>query len=245
MYDVMAPSVKIFPPQLAQSATTPVDVEYKMKFTRDRHLITQYRELREKLYGIDPRFVGFRIFNQLGAEFYEDPDDQMLIIYDGDRCYGGACLRISTPKHPVILDLEQDIMPPSGKFYFSLREHMPEQELTHYAYAEFNRIVLDPCLRRGEATRGMFQAVLNRCLDYRVRYLFGIGDKVRTRLYRQIYRNMGLQPSIREDVDIPMREEYEGLKMYLLWADLKDLHTAAKNVGTSGLLEPPSKFEFY
>lgn len=199
------------------------ETRYEPRFTRDGELIAEYARLRQRLYKIDRRFVGFRIFNDAGAENYEDPDDQMLILHDGQRCLGGACLRVSTPERPVILDLEQDILPPPGKFYFSLREHFPEMELDRHAYAEFNRIVIDPCLRKGEATRRIFQSVLERCVQLRVRYMFGIGDKVRTRLYRQIYRNLGFESHIRDDVNIPMREEYEGTRMHLLWGDMKHI----------------------
>src|SRR5436309_2377054 len=122
------------------------DTDYAVRFTRDPDLIGQYKLLRKELYAIDPRFVGFRLFNEIGAENYEDPDDQMLILYNGNRCYGGACLRVSTPQHPVVLDLENDILPDTGKYYFSLRERFPEMELGQFAYAEFNRIVLHPSL---------------------------------------------------------------------------------------------------
>jgi len=223
----------------------PVDGCYEMRFTRDKELIAEYKQLRRRLYGIDPRFVGFRIFNNNAAEDYEDTDDQMLILHDDSYVYGGACLRLSTPKHPVILDLEQDILPPSGKFYFSLGEHLPELELGKYAYAEFNRIVLHPSLRKGEATRKMFQAMLGRCIDYRVRYMFGIGDKVRTRLYRQVYNGMGLESHIRSDVDIPLREEYEGIKMYLLAGDMKRFHTTPDDRDAMCLLQPVENYELY
>lgn len=195
------------------------DTRYQMRFTRNKKLIADYARLRKRLYASDPRFVGFRIFNDAGAEDYADPNDQMLILHDGRRCLGGACLRISTPEDPVILDLEQDILPSAGKFYFSLRENLPDLELHRHAYAEFNRIVLDPSLRKGEATRRIFQAVLERCIQFRVRYMFGIGDKVRTRLYRQVYHSIGLDSRIRDDVNIPIRREYEGKKMYLLAGD--------------------------
>lgn len=199
-------------------------LSYEMRFTRDRDLIAQYKLLRKQLYYVDPRFVGFRIFNELCAEDYEDENDQMLILHNGNQCYGGACLRISTPDKPIMLDLEQDILPQPGKDSFSLKEQFPEMDLDKYTYAEFNRIVLHPALRKGEATRSIFQAVLERCVDYRVRYMFGIGDKVRTRLYRQVYRGMGLDSYICDSLDIPLRDEYEGVKMYLLAGDMKNFY---------------------
>lgn len=216
---------------------------YEMRFTRDRDLITEYRQLRRQLYHIDPRFVGFREFSDTAAENYEDPDDQMLILHDDRHVYGGACLRIATPRHPVILDLEQDVLPAPGKFYFSLGEHFPELQLDRWAYAEFNRIVLHPSLRKGEATRRMFQAVLERCIRYRIRFLFGIGDRVRTRLYKQIYSNCGL-PAVPHSIDIPMRAEYEGIKMYLIYGDMKKFHVTASDPDAISLLEPIEDYEF-
>jgi hypothetical protein len=219
------------------------EIDYEMRFTRDPNLIGQYKRLRETLYERDRRFQGFRRFTQIGAEDYEDADHQMLILHNGNRCYGGACLRISTPSQPTILDLENDILPDPGRYYFSLRERFPQMELDRYAYAEFNRIALHPALRKGEATRRIFREVLDRCIDYRVRYLFGIGDKVRIRLYRQIYTSVGMECRIRDDVDIPLRDEYEGLKMHLLWGDMKQFHTTESDPDAKLLLEPRSDFE--
>jgi hypothetical protein len=219
-------------------------IHYEMRFTRNQELIAQYKHLRKQLYSIDPRFVGFRIFNEIHAEDYEDQDDQMLILYNGDQCYGGACLRISTPTKPVILDLENDILPAQGKDSFSLKDSCQEMELNHYSYAEFNRIVLHPALRKGVATKNIFQAVLNRCLEYRIRYMFGIGDKTRTRLYRQVYKGLGLDSHICDNVDIPLKEEYEGIKMYLLAADLKKFYATPDINDTDILLNPITTYKF-
>jgi hypothetical protein len=46
---------------------------YDMGFTRDPGLIAQYKRLRNDLYGVDRRFVGFRYFPGMDAENYEDP----------------------------------------------------------------------------------------------------------------------------------------------------------------------------
>ena len=55
----------------------------KQASRRDPALINQYKLLRMKLYGIDERFVGFRLFNSIGAEDYDDPDNQMILIKNG------------------------------------------------------------------------------------------------------------------------------------------------------------------
>ena len=166
---LMIDNIEQSPPTYTHIPTQPDSINYEMRFTRDSRLITQYKQLRKRLYGIDRRFVGFREFADTAAENYEDPDDQMLILHDDHHVYGGACLRISTPQHPIILNSEQDIMPPPGKFYFSLREHLPEMELGRYAYSEFVRIVIDPRLRKGLALKELYRAALERCVQYRVR----------------------------------------------------------------------------
>jgi len=220
------------------------DQTLTMKFTRDKKLIAGYRKLREDLYQIDPRFVGFRIFSEDDAENYEDPNDQMLIVHDEDgRCLGGACLRVSTPERLVILDLEHDILW-LGKGFFSLRANLPEMALDKYSYAEFNRIVVDPSLRKGDIARQIFRAVLERCIKYRVRYITGIGDKVRIRLYKQIYNTLGLDCVVPTDLDIPMRPEYEGKKLYLICFDTKKFHITPQDPNATALLSPRSDFQF-
>lgn len=240
----MLDDVKQVPTLHNKRSVEPVELGYKMKFTRNEELIKKYKQLRRELYGIDRRFIGFREFSDTEAENYHDPDDQMLIIHDNDNnVYGGACLRVSTPQYPVILDMENDILPENGNYYFSLKERFPEMELGSYAYSEFNRMVLHPALRTGEETRRIFQAVLDRCIDYRVRYIFSMGDKVRIRLYRQIYYNFGL-PETPNNTNIPMRPEYEGYKMYMICWDTKLFHTVAYDPDAASLLQPFNDFEF-
>ncbi len=168
----------------------------------------------------------------------------MVLLHNGTTCFGGACLRISTPQHPVMLDLENDILPASGKYYFTIKDRFPEMELNKYAYAEATRITLPQNLRTKEAMRDIFQAMLDRCIEYRVRYLFGLGDKIRVRTYRQLFNSIGLPGYIDPKVDIPMRPEYEGKKMYLLYGDMKHFHAVESDPEASILLQPLSNFEF-
>ena len=218
------------------------DLGYEMRFTRNKELIAEYKYLRKRLYGIDRRFIGFREFTPRQPRITRIPTTRCSFSMRVTGSVAGL-VRISTPKHPVILDLEQDILPSGGEYYFSLPRHLPELGLDKYAYAEFNRIVLHPALRKGEAARRMFQAVLDRCIRYRVRDLFGIGDKVRTRLYKQIYNRFGL-PAIPNGVDIPMREQYEGVKMYLIYGDMKRFHAAPSDPDAAGLLQPCEDYQF-
>ena len=223
----------------------PEAINYEMHFTRDKELIAEYKNLRKQLYGIDPHFVGFRALTDDYIENCEDDDNQMLIIHDGKRVYGGASLRISTPKKPVMLYLEQDVAPPKGKFYFSLREDMPELELDKYACAEFDELVLHPSIRNGDHIKAVCQAVLDRCIDHRVRYMFGSGDKVRSRLYIRVYRSLSLKADIHKGLDIPLRPEHENIKRYVLFGDMKNFHAVPSDPDATSLLQPIEEYEFY
>lgn len=232
-------------PALTRIAEEQGEILYEASVTRNPALIDQYKLLRRKLYNIDERFIGFRIFNSIGAEEYEDPDNQMILLRNGNRCYGGLCLRISTPKRPVVLDLENDILPIPGEYYFSLRERLPEMELGKYAYAECSRMALHPALRTKEATRRVLRAVLEQCKKQRVRYLFGIGNSTRLRFYKQIWATLGQPGYIAENIDIPMRPEYEGIKMHLLCGDMRHFHVTPDDPDANSLLSPIITYDVY
>ena len=74
--------------------------------------------------------------------------------------------------------------------------------------------------------------------------MFGIADKIRTRLYRQIYRSAGMEGST-ISMNIPMREEYEGVEMDLIYVDMKNRYATPADPNASCLLEPFEDFEFY
>ncbi len=165
----------------------------------------------------------------------------MLILHDQKRVYGGAYVRISTPNHPLVLGIEQDILPPPGKLYFSLREQFPELALGKYAYAELGGFLLHPSMRTSSIIRQMMFSALAHCLDCQVRYFFILSDRARTRLYRQVYSAAGVNCTLCDKLDIPMRPEYEGLKMYLLLGDTKPENAALGDPDAAGLLEPVDK----
>jgi hypothetical protein len=220
------------------------DQPIRMRFTRDQTLISDYKKLRERLYKIDPRFVGFRMFGEHEVENYDRPDDQMLILHDERHCYGAVCIHISTPEHPIILDLEKDILPPPGEQRFSLRRSFPAMELDRYAYAELSHMLLDPSLRKGNAVRHIIRCALERFIEYRVRYMFTFSDALRTRFYKQVYKGLDVECIIDKNLDIPMRPEYEGHKMYLIHADMKKFHITPHDPDASALLSPRSDFQF-
>ena len=191
------------------------------RFTSNPYFINKYIELRKSLYRQDKKFLGFRIFDYAEAEDYFTDDSKMLIVLNNDTCVGGARLTLSTKKNRIILPLEKDIQPPPGKKTFSLLKKFPEMKLQSHSYGEFNRIVLLPKYRAGIYSEQMFQCILQESLNLGLDYLFGIGDAIRARRYKQIYSKLGYKVNIYSDIEVPNKIEYEGLKMYLMSMQLR------------------------
>lgn len=221
------------------------EIRYEVSLTRDPILIAQYKSLQRKLRKVDERFIGFRIPSTALRDDYEDDNDQFLLLHDGLNVQGGISMRVSTPKNPVILNLEQEIPLSKSQFFFSLKDNLPEFELNRYAYAEFDDLTIHPSFRTKEYLIMIFQALLEHCIDYRIRYMFGIADKIRARLYIQLYKSLNLDGQIYEGIDIPVCREHEHRKRYLLYADTKNFHSVPSDPEAKNLLNPIENYAFY
>jgi hypothetical protein len=213
-----------------------------MRFTRNKGLLQQLKTLRESLYGIDERFVGFRIFqDDETSEPEEDAADQIVVVHDdAGKVYGGACLRVATPEHPIMMCSELDVLPAEGKFYYSFREDLPHLELDKYAYAEAVRFVIEPSLRTGVVGQAMRLMIAERCIKHRIRYVFCVGDRGRARFYKQVCRTYGEG----HFWDIAMREEFEGVAMQLICGDCRPFWQTPEDPEAMSLLSPNIHFEF-
>ncbi len=202
---------------------------YTVRATRNREHLEQFKSLLRDLYVSDERMAGFRDDPLTNDEHYSDPDNHTILVIQNNRIVGGACLRISSPEYPIILHLETDILPLGGKFYFSLREHFPMLELDQYVYAECNDIALHPDFRNGEILRSLLGAVAEYCNKYHVRYLFGLSTAARLRTYKSIFASLGESHStICHQLDIPMKQKYEGQKMHLLCGESKSFSEGSR-----------------
>ncbi len=192
----------------------------KYIFTDDKKLIQKYIELRENLYKNDPSFKGFRFFDYKEAEDYTKPHVQMLLMFINDRCIGGGCLTISTPEQRVLLPLEEDIGNDTNNKSF-LQSKFPELKLENERYCEFNRVVVDPEFRDGDCTIQMFHHVIPEAISKSVKYMYGIGDIFRTRLYKKIcISEFSMYPTIYNKILIPEKSDYENTKMFIMMGSL-------------------------
>lgn len=189
-------------------------------FTRDKKLLKQYVELRQYLYKHDPFFKGFRFFDYLEEEDYNKPQIQTLLILHENRCVGGGCLTVSTPQARILLSLEEDLGSSAEKGSF-LQKTFPELQLEQEKYCEFGRIAVHPDYRRGDCTKTMFCHVVREARAQSVRYMFGMGDALRLRLYKKICMNeFGMKSTTYSNIKLPEKSDYEGVRMYIQMVDV-------------------------
>jgi hypothetical protein len=199
------------------------------KFVDDSSSLDEYINLRKSLYKEDEKFKGFRFFDYIEKEDYEDLSSKILIVKDKNRCVGGARLTISRPEKRIMLPLEENISLSPLEDKGRLSSLFPEISLENQVYGEFSRIVLEPKYRSGLYTKQIFYHILNMAKKEGITYMFGMGDAIRSRLYKQIYSGFGLKVQIRKDITLPDKATYEGIKMYIMTMSLEDLNTNHDN----------------
>lgn len=189
-------------------------------FTSDLNLVNDYWAIRRKLYYADNRSVGFRIFSDgfISDSFLRESD--VLVVRKGNECLGGACLTISYPEAPTILPLESDIIPAPGDKIYSLKTHFPQYDLENEAYGEFSRMAVVPGFRDRTYSKEIFRSIIQRSLDSNMRYIFGMADERRARLYKQISKFLGFTMYIHSNISLPAKSDYENVQMYIISSDL-------------------------
>ncbi len=191
--------------RFSRLAKKPQKIVYE--FTRDPGLLHQYFHLREDMFisvwGLK-KFCGQH-------EIFDDISD-ILIARRGRQCIAGGRLTISTPEARKMLPLE--------KVDFMLADLFPELDLHECTYGEFSRLAILPEFRGGAVFPEIARRFIKRAIDQGVEYAFNIAPQPLARSYRQAVQLFGLSWSVRHDIPVPDREEYEGIKMVMSVMDL-------------------------
>lgn len=196
----------------------------RFEFTRDETAITRFIDLRQKLYAVDPRFIGFREFHRETIESYTYPHHHTLLMYNHGECIGGGRLTlIKKGEDMPYLPLEQDFMdninsPPP----FRLRDIMPECDFKNYHHVEASRMLVHPDYRhKTECIVKMFTLLFREALDLGAGYFFAMSDLARLRLYKKIATVQFNNIAKIVKVPLPDKPEFEGLRMHILVWDIR------------------------
>ena len=196
---------------------------YAAEFARDEEIFQKVKNMRELLYNTDRRFIGFRLFsddiamNEPAAEYRN-----MLVLKKMDcfgRICGSICVTLATPYNNAILDLEQDVS--DAEHPFRIKDHIRNID-EHCSYAEISRFAINVGARNNNNVEVMLLKSLDWCIQSRAKLFFILSDKARVRLYRRVFASAGVECSVLEDVFIPMKPEYEGVKMCILQGHIEN-----------------------
>lgn len=178
------------------------------EFSTDEALLHQYYMLRERMF---ISTWGLKEFS--AQEDNYDRTSDVLIVRRGNLCVGGARLTFSKPGDRPVLPMEN----PS----FQLQQIFPDLDLEHKIYAECARMALLPEFRTKEVSFQIRHELIKHCVSKNADYAFWIAPLLQARNYRQTCVNLGYACKIRTDVEVPDREEYEGIKMYMAVLEFK------------------------
>lgn len=180
------------------------------ELTRDPGLLHQYYQLREQMFisvwGLD---------NFSGKEDEFDSKSDIMVARLGNQVIGGCRLTFSHPNHPLRLPMEKE---------FIISDLLPELPLEDCIHVEISRMAILPEFQNSLAMLEISRQLLMRGAQQKARYAFTLAPVPLARNYRKAAYLFGLNWVIRNDVVIPEREEYEGIKMVLSMLDLAPVY---------------------
>ncbi len=195
--------------RFSRTAKQAENVVYEV--TRDPALLHQYYRLREEMFinvwGLK-RFSGHQ-------DDYDDKSD-IMIARIGKHCIGGCRLTFKEPGTNEHLPMEKDD--------FLLSQEMSQLPLDSVRYVEISRLAILPDFQNSVVMLELSRELLKRGAEKKARYAFTLAPVPLARNYRKAASQFGLNWNMLNNVSIPKRDEYEGIKMVLSMLDLAPVY---------------------
>ncbi len=212
---------------------TKAETEYF--FTKDRELIKKFIELRKDLYEKDESFRGFRIFSSVdNYEYYFRDTTKVLVVLKNGECIGGGCFSYGEVDSSI-LPLQYELSDKAT--YKKMLDIFPNLDLKEKICGEFTRVFLLPGYRNVRYFKNIIYTILVSAVQSGVDYVFCMSDLTRARFYKIIMNSFGLPINLHLDIDVPTKEDYEGLKMYVMSFDLNKNLIKRKQLEKTALSE--------
>jgi hypothetical protein len=196
----------------------------RLNFTREDSAIEKFINMRQALYEADPRFIGFREFHRETLESYTLPYHHTVLMWDGDKCFGGGRLTlIKKGEDNPFLPLEQDFMDDTvGAPPFRICNLVKEPDLRQFSYVEASRMLIHPEYRHNpQHIVDLFTILLREAQSLGAHYFLAMTDNLRLRLYKKIASvHLGLVGQ-KLDISLPDKPIFEGYKMSILMWDIR------------------------
>jgi hypothetical protein len=196
--------------KFARADRTEGKIEYEV--TRDPGLLQQYYRLRDQMFinvwGLE-RFSGQK-------DAYDDKSD-IVVARIGNLVVGGMRVTYNVPGTDRLLPMEGPD--------FRLHSMLPECNVDEVNCAEVSRFVILPEYQNSAVMLEMIRRIFRRGVEKKVQFAFSISPLVLARNYRKAGTLFGVSWSVRNDVVVPEREEFEGIKMVFSMVDLRSIYT--------------------
>lgn len=200
----------------------PEAVVYEM--TSDAGYLHQYYRLRQEMFihvwGLE-HFTGTK-------DSYDDVSD-IMIARRGNHVLGGCRLTFHNAHASNRLPMEKDD--------FVLSGHLPELPLADATYVEISRMAILPEFQNSVVMLELSRQLLKRGAEMKANYAFTLAPVALARNYRKAASLFGLKWEIRNDIAVPDREEYEGIKMVLSMLDLTPVYRHKSKAATEAASE--------
>lgn len=197
--------------RFSRPARVPEKVTYEL--TNDAGYLFQYYRLREEMF---ISVWGLEHFTGEKDEFDEHSD--IMVARVGNHVIGGCRLTFSTAEDRSPLPME--------KRAFDLKTLFPQLDLTHYTYVEISRMAILPEYQNSVVMLELSRQMLKRGAEKHARFAFTLSPTGLARNYRKAAMLFGLKWNILNNIEVPDREEYEGIKMVLSMLDLDAAYSA-------------------
>lgn len=195
------------------------------EFTQDPGLLHQYFLMREAMF---VSVWGLKQFS--GDQDHFDDVSHVMVARRGLQVLAGGRLTISTSAKPQLMPMEGGDM--------RLKDMFSDLALEGRTFCEFSRLAILPEFRAGPLFPELAQRFIRRAVAEGVDYAFNMAPVPLARSYRQSMMSFGLNWEIRPDLQVPDREEFEGIKMVLSVMDLRHLRGAKMPSSQSVIIEP-------
>jgi len=198
------------------------------EFTHDVGYLHQYHLMRDQVYS---QIRGLSTL--AGQQDRFDTTSEIMVARMGLQCVAGGRLTISTAASAQEMPMEGDDL--------RLKNLFPELDLANRAYGEFSRLAILPEFRGGAVFPEIARRFIRKAIAEGVEYAFNMASLPSARAYRQMVESFGFKWDVREDIEVPDREEYEGVRMVISVMDLTRFARNKRSASTVANVKIPSE----
>lgn len=164
--------------------------------------LNQYYDIRQQCFRKE---LGLSAFD--GAEDINDRTGYILLAIEAGCCVGGARLNSSSWANPARLPLEQD--------GFNLMASFPALVEPGVSYCQWTRLAVREECRSVEVINQMAAEMVNFSVAMGHTYSFNVTGSHRARFYRRLHTALGFNCEIREDIGLPVPDNFQHLEHLL------------------------------